>query len=125
MVIGVLRARWPAHSGHIIVLQPGLGASTGVDCGIVLLESELTHPGSQRCSLSSTQTSSLFLKTRRSIFSQSHFMNILAQQSLSPICSCVTCGHFFIPPMSQVLRIPLMLIVLFDAYFNSTSFALA
>uniref|UniRef100_A0A1I7XLU8 Secreted protein n=1 Tax=Heterorhabditis bacteriophora TaxID=37862 RepID=A0A1I7XLU8_HETBA len=53
-------------------LKSSLGASTGVDCGIILLESEanactvgntglydvLRHPGNQRCSSSSRQTPS-------------------------------------------------------------------
>uniref|UniRef100_A0A1I7X5R3 Uncharacterized protein n=1 Tax=Heterorhabditis bacteriophora TaxID=37862 RepID=A0A1I7X5R3_HETBA len=37
--IQVRSVREPVHSGHIIVFQPGLGASTGVDCGIILLKS--------------------------------------------------------------------------------------
>uniref|UniRef100_A0A1I7XN66 Uncharacterized protein n=1 Tax=Heterorhabditis bacteriophora TaxID=37862 RepID=A0A1I7XN66_HETBA len=36
----VRRVREPVHSVHVIVLQPGLGASTGVDCGMILLERE-------------------------------------------------------------------------------------
>uniref|UniRef100_A0A1I7WGA1 Cadherin domain-containing protein n=1 Tax=Heterorhabditis bacteriophora TaxID=37862 RepID=A0A1I7WGA1_HETBA len=65
--------------------------------------------------------------------SPSHIMNILAQQSLSSLCPCVSCGHFFIcdrailgnlsrilhnvffeASMPQVLRISSMLIVLLD-----------
>uniref|UniRef100_A0A1I7WSS3 EGF-like domain-containing protein n=1 Tax=Heterorhabditis bacteriophora TaxID=37862 RepID=A0A1I7WSS3_HETBA len=61
-------------------------------------------------------------------------MNILAQRSLSCLSPCVSCGHFFIrdrtilghlskiphtvvfeASMPQVLRIPTMLVVLFDA----------
>uniref|UniRef100_A0A1I7XVG8 Uncharacterized protein n=1 Tax=Heterorhabditis bacteriophora TaxID=37862 RepID=A0A1I7XVG8_HETBA len=38
--IQVRSVRGPVHSGHIIALQPSLGASSGVDCGKILLERE-------------------------------------------------------------------------------------
>uniref|UniRef100_A0A1I7X6V0 Origin recognition complex subunit 4 n=1 Tax=Heterorhabditis bacteriophora TaxID=37862 RepID=A0A1I7X6V0_HETBA len=61
-----------SQSVHVIVLQPSLGASTGVDSGIILLESEaktwivgdtrlgdvVRHPGCQRYSFSLPQTPS-------------------------------------------------------------------
>uniref|UniRef100_A0A1I7WPV7 dUTPase domain-containing protein n=1 Tax=Heterorhabditis bacteriophora TaxID=37862 RepID=A0A1I7WPV7_HETBA len=36
----VRRARRPIRDGHVIVLQPGIGASTDVDCSMILSESE-------------------------------------------------------------------------------------